>query len=41
MNDESPCTRFEDAGMWLGAAIPFLCIALGLFGPDISNFIFH
>jgi hypothetical protein len=41
MNDEHPCTWIEDAGMWLGAfCIPFFCIALGLLGPDISDFFF-
>lgn len=39
--DESPCTWLVDVGMWLGAALPVLCIALGYFGPDITSLIFH
>jgi hypothetical protein len=39
--DESPCTWFEDAGLLLGAALPFICIGLGLFGPDIASLFFN
>jgi hypothetical protein len=40
-DNEHPCTWFEDAGMWVGAALPFICIGLGLFGPDIASLIFN
>lgn len=41
MNDEYPCTWFEETGFLLGAALTSICFALGYFGPDLANFIFH
>jgi hypothetical protein len=40
--DESPCTWIEEVGMWIGSTLPALAaIALGFYGPELSNLLFN